>query len=355
MSMQTHSYFFFQEGAERLRAALKGGSERIPVYAAMHDFARHDLNLSSQAFYSKPDVFVPAILDTHLKYGIDVVTIGYDTYNIEAGAMGQKVTFEEDSVPSLRGPIIHGPDDLKRIKTPDFSSDGRFPFANGCNALFQEMTGLPPVIKFCAPFSLAANLRGVENLIMDILSDPDFARELLDTVTETVIAPWISYQQKLFPDATSLCGADAFSSPPILSPSMVRDWSLPYVLKLRDLCGDGVYVPNWVGDRCSNGSHEMLDYKLQACPKFLIGQDPDVETLGPEAYYRYAAEKNVPLVLGLGTKFLAHASRSEVCERVQRYTATGRKHGRFALYLCGLGKTTPPENIKAVSETLNAQ
>lgn len=33
---------------------------------------------------------------------------------------------------------------------------------------FEEMTGIPPKIGFCAPFSLAANLRRIEVLILDI-------------------------------------------------------------------------------------------------------------------------------------------------------------------------------------------
>jgi len=352
MNNLTNKYGSFQEGAKRLQAATSGVPDRIPVYAAMHDFARHEFKLSSKDFYFEPDVFVPAVLDTHLKYGIDAATIGYDTYNIEAGALGQEIAFNEDSVPSAKAPIINTPDDLKKIKTPDFSSDGRFPFVNGINTLFQELTGLAPVIKYCAPFSLAANLRGIENLIMDMCTNPDFASELLTTLTEDVIAPWICYQQKLFPDAKSICGADAYASPPILSPSFLVEWALPYIVRLRELCGEGVYVPNWVGDSCFDNPEEMFSYKLKACPKFLEGQDPDVEKIGPEKYKEYAEKHNVPLVLGIGSKFLAQASRKEVVDRVQNYIDIGGRGGRFVLYLCGLTKTTPPENIRAVIKTI---
>ncbi len=354
MNNPVDKYNLFQEGATRLQAAFNGVPERVPVYAAMHDFARHEFRLRSTDFYFKPEVFVPALLDTHLKYGIDVASIGYDTYNIEAGALGQEIAFDEGSVPSAKEPIINTPDDLKKIKTPDFSSDGRFPFVNGINALFQKLTGLAPTIKYCAPFSLAANLRGIENLIMDMCIHPDFARELLTTLTEDVVAPWIRYQQKLFPDSKSICGADAYASPPILSPSFLAEWALPPILRLRELCGEDVYVPNWVGDSCFDDPAEMFSYKLQVCPKFLEGQDPDVEKLGPEKYKEYAEKHNVPLVLGVGSRFLAQASQKEIVDRVQNYIEVGSRSGRFALYLCGLSKTTPPENIRAVVKTLAA-
>ena len=59
-----------------------------------------------------------------------------------------------------------------------------------------------------------------------------------------------------------------------------------------------------------------------------------------------------PLVLGVGARFLAQAASEEVCERVQNYIKVGGKNGRFALYLCNLGATTPAENIRAAIEAV---
>ena len=91
----------------------------------------------------------------------------------------------------------------------------------------------------------------------------------------------------------------------------------------------------------------MLDLKHQVCPGFVEGQDPDVEKLGPEVYKEYAQKKGVPLILGVGAAFLALRTPQEVCDRVRHYLEVGGKGGRFALLLCNLGATTPPENVKA--------
>lgn len=347
MEMTTDKYRSFLTGIDQLQALGKSDPGHVPVFAGMHDFVRHELKLGSRAFYFKPEVFVPAMLDTQLKYGIDMATVSYDSYNIEAGALGQEVSFDEDSVPSVGNPIIGSKDDLKKIKTPDFESDGRFPFVNGVNEEFQRLTGLPPIIKFCAPFSLAANLRGIENLIMDMCINPGFARDLLTALTEEVVAPWIAYQQRRFPDASITWGADAYASPPILSPAFLAEWALPTVLRLQELCGKSVAVPNWVGDCCVDDPEEMFDYKLQVCPGFLEGQDPDVEEVGAEKYKAYADRNDLSLILGVGARFLALATEKEVAERVRRYVEVGGGNGRFILYLCGLVKTTPPENVRA--------
>jgi hypothetical protein len=111
-------------------------------------------------------------------------------------------------------------------------------------------------------------------------------------------------------------------------------------------------VPNWVGEHHLSDPEEMLDIKRQVCPGFVEGQDPDVEALGPELYKKYAERHNLPLILGVGARFLALGSPQQVGERVKHYVEVGGKNGRFALYLCNLGATTPPENVKAAIEAV---
>jgi len=131
---------------------------------------------------------------------------------------------------------------------------------------------------------------------------------------------------------------------------ILQEWVAPYILRLRELCGPEVCVPNWVGERYLKQPEEMLALKLRVAPDFLEGQDPDVEALGPEFYKAYAKAHDVPLVLGVGAAFTALSTPEQVRERVKRYVEVGGKNGRFALYLCNLGATTPPENVETAVE-----
>ena len=347
-------YTCFQEGARRLEAAMGGIPDRVPVYAQIHEFARKELGVSAKEFYTTPEVLVPGVLDITARYGLDVPFVDYDVYNIEAEALGQAVVYSESHVPDVdrTRPLIRDRSDLRKIRTPDFDADGRFPRVLEMNALFRELTGIEPVLQFCAPFSLAANVRGVEPLLMDIYGDPDFARSLFERLTEEVIAPWIEHQRTRFPDAQSVCGSDATASLPIVNLPILRDWVLPDIVRLRDWCGPEVYVPNWVGERYLGSPDEMLDLKLSVCPNFLEGQDPDVQALGPALYKEYAEGRDVPLVLGVGAGFLALSTPQEVAERVRHYVEIGGENGRFALYLCNLGPTTPPENVRAAVDAV---
>jgi uroporphyrinogen-III decarboxylase len=353
----SQDYNFFQEGAKRLEEAMIGFPDRVPVYAQLHEFALKQLGVSARDFYSTPDLIVNGALEITKSFGIDVASADYDVYDIEAEAIGQELIWDDENMPGTHpiNLLINGPEDLPKIRTPDFDSAGRCAMVIETHALFRKVTGLEPTLSFCAPFSLAAGIRGISQLIYDMLEAPDFARNLFDRLTEEVIAPWILYQKKYFPNATSIAGSDATASIPILNPSMIREWVIPYIQRLRELCGPEVCVPNWIGEWRLENPEEMLDLKLTVCPHFIEGQDPDVEELGPQLYKRYAEKRDVPLVLGVGAAFMAQRNiEDEVTARVKQYIEVGGQNGRFALYLCNLGATTPPENVRAAVSAVRA-
>ena len=339
-----------------MQAAMAGETPRVPVYAQLHEFAAAQLKIPGKVFYTRPDVMVPAELEIQSQYGLDVASLTFDVYNIEAEALGQRVIFTDANMADIDRsvPLVRDRSDLARIKTPDFDSAGRFANVIEILTLFKKLTRLEPTLSFCAPFSLAANLRGIEQLLMDIYAAPDFARELFERITEQVLAPWILYQQKHFPNAAKVSGADATASLPIINLEILKHWVAPYILRLREWCGDGVYVANWIGESRLKNPEEMLALKLTVCPGVIEGQDPDVFALTPEFYRQFAEKHNVPLILGVGAVFLAESTPEEIAERVRQYVKVGRKRGRFALYLCNIGATTPPENLRAAVDAAHA-
>lgn len=345
-------YAFFQEGAERMRLAMEGEADRVPVFAQMHEFVAEQRGIPRQEFFTRPEIMVPAMLEVQAEYGIDAVSITYDVYNIEAEGLGQKLFWGDAFMPDIDRSemLVRSRDDLLRIRTPDFSSLGNFGRVIRMHSLFKKLTGMEPTLSFCAPFSLAANIRGIEALLLDLYDDPEFARLLFDRLTEEVLAPWILYQRKQFPGAARINGADAIASPPIVNLPILREWIAPYILRLRELCGPEVSVTNWAGERYLRNPQEMLDLKRTVGPRSLLGQDPDVEELGPTFYKEYAASHDLPLILGIGAGFLANSGPAAVAKRVRRYVEAGRKGGRFALYLCNVGGSTPPENVRAAIE-----
>jgi len=349
-------YSSFQEGAKRFETAMAGIPDRVPVVTQMHEFAMKELGIPAKKFYTTPEILTAGTLEIQEKYGIDVPVLDYDVYNIEAEALGQEVKYSDRDMPDVdrTRPLIKNRDDLKKIKTPNFDTDGRFSNVIEMNRIFRKLIGGAEITaRICAPFSLAANIRGLEQIIMDIYEDPDFAKNLFDRIVEEVLAPWVLRLKKEFPNVKNIAADDAAGSLPIVNPDIIKEWIVPYVLRLRELCGHEVYVPNWVGEKYLKGPEEMLDLKLQACPGFVEGQDPDVEELGPALYKEYANKKGVPLILGIGAAFMALSTPEEVTARVRHYIEVGGRDGRFALLFCNLGATTPPENVIAAMDAVH--
>ena len=342
-------YHFFKETMDRFNKAMKGIPDRVPVYAQIHEFAMNEMGYSPDEFYTDPEKLVTSVLEVYTRYGLDAPYVDFDVYNIEASGIGQRIKFSKDSMPDVDRSdlLIKDKSDIKKIKTPDFGSAGRFPFVIEANRIFYELTGIPVTINFTAPFSLAANIRGIENLIFDIIDDPKFAKELFTRLTEELIIPWILYQKEKVPEVYSIVGSDATASLPILSIEMLNEWVVPYIIEIRNEVGRDTYVSNWIGERYLDNPEKMFDAKLKVSPTFLEGQDPDVEELGPEIYKKYANQHDVSLILGIGTSFLARAKPEDIEKRVEYYIRAGGKGGRFGLYLCNIGRTTPPENLKA--------
>jgi uroporphyrinogen decarboxylase len=299
---------------------------------------------------------VESIVETAQRHGLDDPHICYDTYNIEAEALGMEVRFFEDKAPELvNRPLLKDKSDLKHLRPPNPGEDGRMPFVIEVLGEYQKLRLHPklhPSMSFTAPFTLAARLRGVENFLMDTIQDPAFAHDLLSFVTEEVLKPWLKVLRKVNKLGRPLIGgADALASPPNLSIDSLKRFALNYLLKLRESFEEEAIVQNWWGESHTN-PEELLKLKLIASPKIIIGQDPDVELLGSKIYKEFAQKHDLPLVLGIGAGFLMTATPQEVQERVRKYVKVGKEGGKFLLYLCNVGAITPPGNLDAAVEAV---
>lgn len=184
-------YAAFQEGVALMADAMRGPARRVPVYAQMHEFVAEQCGIPRREFFRRPELLVSATLDIQARFGLDVPAITYDVYNIEAEALGQGIQWSEAGMPDIdrAAPLIRDRADLSHIRTPDFDSQPACQRVLEMYAHFRRLTGIEPGLSFCAPFTLATNLRGIEPFLLDMCTDPEFARDLLARITEEVLAP----------------------------------------------------------------------------------------------------------------------------------------------------------------------
>jgi uroporphyrinogen decarboxylase len=339
----------FAEGYERIRRTWQGSADRAPVVAQMHEFALACSGKPGRVFYRDAASLVDGIAGAALEFGLDLPGISYDVYNIELEALGQPILFPDRTAPVADDGfrLLADKCDLASLRPPDPGRTGRMPFVLGLQRGFRELTGQPPGLQFCAPFSLAALVRGYQRFIEDICLDPAFAHELLCFLTEQVIAPWIIRQKEEFPEAAAAAGADAFCSPPMTSPAIIEEFSIPYILRLRELCPIKVTVVNWWGESSCPDPLQLLDLKRKVSTGLIRVQDPDLAALGARPFKDYAARHGLVLELGLGEIPLHRGPIGEIEERIRSLIGDSCAGDRLIVYLASLNADTPPDNLRA--------
>lgn len=321
------------------------------VIAQMHEHALQISSFNGIELYQEPRKLVQGIIEVFEKYDFSFPVLGYDVYNIEAEAMGQQISFKKEGSPQIdrKNLLIHSKADLDKLylKKPIIEK-GRFKFVILATEEYIKRTNLFPPLQFTAPFSLAAQIYNIENLIIKMLSDAKFVHELMKRITYNILIPWIDYQQEYFLEARPILGADAMASPPNLTYSMLEEFVVPYIKILKEELGSEVGVVNWWGDSYFSDPIEFYKLKKEVSPnnKIIRIQDPDLAKLNLDKIVKFINKNNLKLTLGLGASFISLQSSKDIHERVIKYCEAGKKVKEFTLYFCNISYDTSPAKIK---------
>jgi len=134
---------------------------RIPISAQMHDHVMYLTGTPASRSTSMRPPWSRHSPKSPPTTGMDNFRPAGDIYNYEIEAMGGKMVYSENAMPTIdfREPLVKEPADLLKLKTPDFLKDGRLPFALDCLRLARAKPGFSGAGYFCAPFSMAVGLR----------------------------------------------------------------------------------------------------------------------------------------------------------------------------------------------------
>jgi len=338
----------WHERISNLAAARAGIPQYVPLFAQMHDHAAWLAGVSLIDYFTNPRTFVETAILAAEYYQFEFPMLVYDAYNIEAEALGQKIVFSDTSFPQADtdDPLIKTPADLAKLKIPlDPRRDGRMPFVLEANQIYKEVTGLDPNLTYCGPLTLAQQIRGFEQFIVDMMTNAPFAHELLSVLTEGVIAPWITALRAEAGGSFLVIGAEAGASLPLITMDMLDEFFVPYVKRLQDLCGYAPIGGLWGESHLKDPTRYIRLKTELAGGRDLSGFDPDVHKLGPEIYKKLALEYDVPLRLGIDGNLIRNGPVNELVERIRRYIGVGAPGGRFLLFLNVIPMDTPPHHV----------
>ena len=328
---------------QRIQAVLGGGlPDRVPV--CLHNFllAAREAQLPLEACLTQPAAAARAQLDALERYGHDCLLVDLDTTML-AEAMGARRDATPGAPGHIAAPAIRSLAEVDKLRPVDPARDGRIPVVLETVRLLARAVGDTVAIRGnadqCA-FSLAGLLRGMEEFLVDLLTEPEHPGlcQLLE----------VAYQShRAVHRALRAAGAhftslgDSPAGPDMVSPAVFRRYARPYEERLvRELAADGTFtVIHICGDTSA-----------------ILEQLAEYPPCGFELDYKTDAGR-AKATAGRGHVLFGNVDPSGVLARgtpAQVRAATGaliqhwKPGGRFVLNAgCALPANTPAANVRA--------
>jgi MtaA/CmuA family methyltransferase len=330
---------------ERVWALLEGRPvDHLPNMPITMMYAADRIGRSYHEYASDHRVLVEGQLRIAEEFGFDQVSCISDPAR-EAADCGAAVQYFPDQPPAIieEQALLTDPARLDTLQLPDPLGGGRMTDRVRAAELFKQKAGGQLVIEgwIEGPCAMAADLRGINNLMLDFYDNPDFVRRLFAFVVEMEVA----FAKAQVAAGVDLMGiGDAAAS--LIGPEIYREFVWPFE---RDL----LTRVHALGVRsrlhiCGNTRAIMADIGRLGCHIY------DVDFLVPMEHARQEAGAAQVLLGNLdpvrvirnGTPDLIRAELAE-CRR-----AAGTR------YIVGAGceipRGTPPANLHVLREFAQA-
>jgi len=175
-------------GRERVFAMMDGRPvDRLPLMPITMMFAASQAGVKYGDYAADHRVLVETQIHTARKFGFDFVS-GISDPAREAADLGGRVAYYEDQPPAIveDQALLADKAALGRIEFPDPLGGGRMHDRVKAVALFRERVGGELLIEGWVegPCAQAADLRGINTLMLDFHDDPGFVEALMDFVVE---------------------------------------------------------------------------------------------------------------------------------------------------------------------------
>lgn len=193
-------------------------------------FAAHLIGKPLREYYQDFRTLCAANYAVVEAFGIDIVQAISDPYR-EAYDFGAAIEFPEDGLPVCTEPLLQSEDDLVRLRQPDPESGGRMSDRlRAVEAFRSAVGGDVPIMGWVeGALAEAADLRGVQTLLLDLIQRPVWVHELLERCTDVAISFAVA-QIEAGADIIGL--GDAVASQ--ISPKMYKEFALPYERRIFD-------------------------------------------------------------------------------------------------------------------------
>ncbi len=184
--------------------------------------------------------------------GDSAAAIGFMDLSVEAECFGAAVRFSDDEVPTVTGRLVEDEEGAEALPVPRVGDGRSGLYVQAIAKAVSQITDKPVFAGMIGPFSLAARLLDVSEIMMDCYDEPDMVHTVLEKATEFLVE---------YAKAFKAAGADGIMvAEPVaglLSPALEEEFSAPYMKKIVDAVQDDSYL--LIYHNCGDNVIRMAD------------------------------------------------------------------------------------------------
>lgn len=220
-----------------LMQAVNAGEkvDRRPWVPSIYEHGAMLLGKSPGEVSRSSVLMAEAALAAYSMYHHDLVTVGIDIYNIEAEAFGCKLSEGlGNTIPGITCHPLSSPHLYVRdLDIPEPGPDNRLGLITDAVRQVVDLIGSEVWIYSCmgGPFSQAVELRGFEQLIVDIYENPETVHELLQRTTELTLRQ----ARRLSAAGAGVNLFESWATLPLIDPHMFKKFVVPYAKLVIDM------------------------------------------------------------------------------------------------------------------------
>ena len=264
--------------------------------------------------------------------------VSFMDLSVEAECFGCAVTVTDDEVPTIENPIITDEDEAAALTVPKVGSGRTGIYLDAIKQAKELITDRPVFAGMIGPYSLAARLFDVSEIMMNCYDDPDMVHTVLEKCTQFLAAYAKAYRDV---GADGIVMAEPVAG--LLSPSLEEEFSAPYVKQIVDAVQNDDFIV--IYHNCGNNVPKMLPSILSTgAAAYHFGNAVDLEK---DILQKVPADVLVmgnvdPVgVLRMGTPESVREATTELLKKCTPYPNFVLSSG------CDMPPKTPWENIHA--------
>ena len=313
-------------------------SDKVLFRPILMQFAAEYIGKNYGQFASDYKVLTEANIRCLEDFDIDMLGLISDPYR-ETSAFGAKIKFVTDGVPRCLNYVVQNIEDVKNLENPDvYKAERTLDRIKAGKELAKRTRGKIPIIGWIeGPLAEACDLAGVDNMMMQLMMDPDFANRLMDKCMVTA---------KDFAKAQIEAGCEIIGMGDAVCSQIDAD---TYNLFVRERHKELIDFIHGLSGKiklhiCGNTTHLLPSYHDFS----LDILDLDWQVNIDEA--RKIVGDEVMLAGNINPVLVQDKSRDEVSEMCKNLVDT-YKNERFILSAgCEITSLTPAENLLAMRE-----